>query len=169
MLAGSPGASALADGGTMSASSAASGGVGAADRMNGVSAGGAGTGGGGSAESGLGSGGSATRSPPDELTQIGGRDELDTSQRYEPLIQTDKGNLKRVSPPRDANWLADRGGFGRLDQATDEPLYFKGETDGELFDIRDATSAGGVHGTGSAPNGTSGASNGADKDSIRGV
>jgi hypothetical protein len=107
-----------------------------------------------------GAGPGSTAQEPDELTRIGGRDELDTGQRYEPLVQHDSGSLARVDPPKDTNWLADRGGIERLDQSTDEPLYFRGETDGQLYDLRGAANAGEAHGE--SASGSSG-----NKDSIR--
>ena len=50
-----------------------------------------------------------------------------------------------MSPPKDATWLADKEGFDRLNSATDEALYFRGESDGELYDLSAATDSG-IHG-----------------------
>jgi hypothetical protein len=159
MKSGSPGASALADGGT-TAVRAPSGG-GSAGPLGGDSAGARST-------SSLGGGGAAagsTAQEPDGLTRIGGREELDTGQRYEPVVQHDSGELARVDPPKNTNWLADRGGIDRLDRGTDEPLYFRGESDGQLYDLRGAANANGsVHGTGTSDS-ASGASRA--EDSVR--
>jgi hypothetical protein len=77
---------------------------------------------------------------------VADRANLDTEQRYEPLVQHDSGKIARVSTPKDTNWLADQGGVENLDQGTDEPLYFRGENDGELYDLQGAAETGGVHG-----------------------
>ena len=137
MSSGSPGASALADGGTRPI---ASGGGDGAGPLGGGSAG-------------------STAQEPDGLTRIGSRDEIDTGQRYEPVVQKGPDNIEELGPepPNDANWLVDQGGADRLDRGTDEPLYFRGESDGELYDLRGASNAGGVHGEASSGN----------KDSIR--
>ena len=68
--------------------------------------------------------------------------------RYEPLVQHESGDVARVSTPKDTNWLVDRGGFDRLDQATDEPLYFRGENDGALYDLGGTTDSDRVFGGG---------------------
>ena len=67
---------------------------------------------------------------------------VDLTQRYEPHIQTASGGLERVERPRNAEWLVDKGGVGRLDASTDDPLYFRGESDGELYDLRNASGDG---------------------------
>ena len=139
MRSGSPGASALADGGTVPATGSSDGGAG---RLGGASAGS--SLGGRSGATGSGRAG-ATGSDPDGLTQVGSRDDLDTSQRYEPTVQHDSGEFARVSPPKDANWLTDQGGADRLNRGTDDPLYFRGESDGELYDLQGATDSG-IHG-----------------------
>jgi len=159
MKSGSPGASALADGGTTAVRSPSGGG--SAGPLGDDSAGSRSTSNlGGSGGAGAGS----TAQDPDGLTRIGGRDELDTGQRYEPVVQHDSGSLARVDPPKDTNWLADRGGIDRLDQSTDEPLYFRGESDGELYDLRGAANTATVHST-ETSNITSGASRA--EDSVR--
>jgi hypothetical protein len=155
MGSGSPGAKALADGGTTTTS--ASGGSGGAGPFRGSSA----TAGSGSESDGWtgpsdpnGAGGTsasgwtgpsdpspgrAEAQEPDGLNRVADRSAFDDEQRYEPLIRHDKGDLARISTPKDANWLADQGGVENLDCGTDEPLYFRGETDGELYDLRGAT------------------------------
>jgi hypothetical protein len=156
MASGSPGASAIADGGTMPATGSGDGGAGPL--------GGSGPSAGTGATSGLGGSASSTAQEPDGLTRIGSRDELDTGQRYEPVVQRDSGSIEKLGPepPNDANWLVDQGGADRLSQGTDEPLYFRGESDGELYDLRGAANAGGVHGESAGAGGSSG-----NKDSIR--
>jgi len=146
MRSGSPGASALADGGAVPA-------TGSSDSSTGGL-------GGASAGPSLGGSGSATGSTPDGVTRIGSRDALDTSQRYEPVVQHDSGSIARVDPPKDVDWLTDQGGADRLDRGTDDPLYFRGESDGELYDLRGATDSG-IHGR----SGTETASR--TKDSVR--
>jgi hypothetical protein len=154
MRAGSPGASALADGGTVPTTGSGDSGTG---RLGGASAGS--SLGGGSGATGSGRAG-ATGSDPDGLTQVGSRDDLDTSQRYEPVVQHDSGEFARVSSPKDANWLTDQGGGDRLNRGTDDLLYFRGESDGELYDLGGATDSG-IHGR----SGTETASG--TKDSVR--
>jgi len=66
--------------------------------------------------------------------------EVDLNQRYEPTVQHDSGKLARVERPRDGDWLVNQGGANRLDSGTDDPLYFKGETDGKMYDLRRASS-----------------------------
>ena len=68
------------------------------------------------------------------------RADLDVTQRYEPVVQHEKGGFDRVERPRKAEWLTDDGGVSRLDEATDRPLYFKGESDGQMYDLRRASS-----------------------------
>ena len=60
---------------------------------------------------------------------------FDTLQRYEPYTYHEKGGFQRVDPPKRATWLTEEGGFDRLDEATDEPLRFKGENDGQMYDL----------------------------------
>ena len=60
---------------------------------------------------------------------------FDTLQRYEPYTYHEKGGFQRVDPPKRATWLTNEGGFERLDEATDEPLRFKGENDGQMYDL----------------------------------
>jgi len=142
--------------GSSSSSTAGLGGASAGPSLGG--SGGA-TGGATGGETGSGRAG-ATGSTPDGVTRIGSRDDFDTSQRYEPTVQHDSGEFARVSPPKDANWLADKEGFDRLNSATDEPLYFRGESDGELYDLAGASTAEGVYGrsgTGTSNTTTSGA------------
>jgi len=161
MKSGSPGASALADGGTTPVRAPSGGG--SAGPLGGDSAGSRSTSSlGGSGGAGPGSG--STAQDPDGLTRIGGRDELDTGQRYEPVVQHDSGSLARVSTPKNTNWLADRGGIDRLNQATDEPLYFRGESDGELYDLQGTATTATVHNT-ETSNIASGASRA--EDSVR--
>jgi len=69
-------------------------------------------------------------------------------QRYEPLVQHESGDVARVSTPKGANWLVERGGFDRLNQATDEPLYFRGENDGAIYDLSGTTDSDRVFGGG---------------------
>jgi hypothetical protein len=132
MASGSPGASALADGGTQAIDSGNGGtgpSPGAADRTGPEA-----------------TGSDSTIGAPDDLTRVGSRGELDTGQRYEPHIQTESGGLERISPPKDANWLVDREGFERIDRGTDDPLYFKGESDGGVYDLRGAAESSSVYG-----------------------
>jgi len=170
MTSGSPGASALADGGTRPVATGASGGGGSAGPLGDDSV--AGTGGGsgpGSAGATTSGGAGSGQSTPAGTTHIENRSALDTEQRYEPVVQHDSGDLARIGPPKDANWLADKGGFERLDSATDEPLYFRGETDGGVFDLRGAAETGGVHGGAGSASVSGGGVNGTtDGDSIRG-
>jgi hypothetical protein len=87
---------------------------------------------------------------------VADRSAFDDEQRYEPVVQHDSGDLARVSTPKDANWLADQGGVENLDRGTDEPLYFRGERDGELYDLRGTTgSSSDVYGGGSESGGDS--------------
>jgi hypothetical protein len=154
MRSGSPGAKALADGGTTTTS--ASGGGGGAGPFGGSSSTSTGPGAGvgsagtqtgpGSSRSGPATGSATTAQEPDGLNRVADRANLDTEQRYEPLVQHDSGKIARVSTPKDANWLADQGGVENLDRGTDEPLYFRGERDGELYDLRGAAESAGVHG-----------------------
>ena len=138
MAAGSPGASALADGGTTLASNGGGSAGPLGDYAESASAGGAGSagiGGAGTAGRGAASTSDLSQSAPEGTTRVADRGSLDTGQRYEPLVQHDSGKLARVSTPKDANWLADQGGIENLNRGTDEPLYFRGETDGELYDL----------------------------------
>jgi hypothetical protein len=132
---GSPGASALADGGTTTTGS-----------FGGGSS--ASVGGGSAGPIGDSSSSAGTGTPPDGTTHVGSRSALDMQQRYEPLVQHDSGDVARVSTPKDTNWLVDRGGFDRLNQATDEPLYFRGENDGGLYDLGGTTDSDRVFGGG---------------------
>ena len=135
---GSPGASALADGGTTT--------TGSVSGSSGASVGGGSAGpiGDSSTSASVGTG----QAPPDGTTHVESRSSLDMQQRYEPLVQHESGNVARVSTPKGANWLVDRGGFDRLNQATDEPLYFRGENDGELYDLGGTTDSARVFGGG---------------------
>jgi hypothetical protein len=60
---------------------------------------------------------------------------FDTTQRYEPYTYHEKGGFQRIDPPKRATWLSEEGGFDRLNEATDEPLRFKGENDGQMYDL----------------------------------
>jgi len=133
---GSPGASALADGGTTTTGSVSAG--------SSASVGGGSAGPIGDSSSSVGTG----QAPPDGTTHVESRSSLDMQQRYEPLVQHESGDVARVSTPKDTNWLVDRGGFDRLDQATDEPLYFRGENDGALYDLGGTTDSARVFGGG---------------------
>jgi hypothetical protein len=118
MSSGSPSASALADGGTRDLDGSSSVGGGSAGPIGGSSP------------------------TPDGVASIDDRAGLDTSQRYEPTVQHDSGEFSRIDPGRSANWLGDQGGaeqlYSRYDEKPGETLYFRGESDGELYDLRGA-------------------------------
>jgi hypothetical protein len=78
---------------------------------------------------------------------------FDTLQRYEPYTYHEKGGFQRVDPPKRATWLSEEGGFDRLNEATDEPLRFKGENDGQMYDLREIGQAESTYN----PTGSSGA------------
>jgi hypothetical protein len=78
---------------------------------------------------------------------------FDTTQRYEPYTYHENAGFQRIDPPKNAEWLTEKGGFDRLDEATDEPLRFKGENDGQMYDLSDL----GQSGPSYSPVGNSGA------------
>jgi hypothetical protein len=185
---GSPGASALADGGTSQSPSAfpgarfgsdaspdsgsrsgsMAGGQSAGSGSRTTIEGGPGSGSGTGTTSMSGSAGTdastATDAPPEPsgVAHIRDRAGLDTSQRYDPVEQQPSGELRNVAQqaPRSATGLADRGGIEQLDEATDGRLYFRGERDGELYDLSGASgNTDRVFGTGTNAN-TGGADGG---------
>ena len=64
---------------------------------------------------------------------------FDVTQRYEPYTYHEKGGFQRLDPPKNTEWLTEKGGIDRLNDATDEPLRFKGENDGQMYDLRNVT------------------------------
>jgi hypothetical protein len=67
---------------------------------------------------------------------------FDTTQRYEPYTYHESAGFQRLDPPKRATWLANEGGFDRLNEATNEPLRFKGENDGEMYDLSSVNPSG---------------------------
>lgn len=72
------------------------------------------------------------------------RTQVDLNQRYEPVVHEPNSGFNRVESPRNAEWLVDRGGVERLDNGTDDPLRFRGENDGRIYDLRSAAGDSGV-------------------------
>ena len=64
-------------------------------------------------------------------------EEFDAGQRYEPYVYQG-GEFDRIDPPKNAEWLTQEGGFKRLDEAYDDPVRFKGERDGQFYDLTNA-------------------------------
>jgi hypothetical protein len=86
------------------------------------------------------------------VTEVG-PSTFDTTQRYEPYTYHENAGFQRVDPPKNAEWLTEKGGFDRLNEATDQPLRFKGENDGQMYDLSDL----GQSGPSYSPAGNSGA------------
>ena len=73
--------------------------------------------------------------------------DFDSTQRYEPYTYHDKNGFQRLDPPKSSNWLTEKGGIQRLNEATDEPLRFKGEDDSQMYDLRRVNPSGNSYGT----------------------
>ena len=62
---------------------------------------------------------------------------FDVTQRYEPYAYHENSGFQRIDPPKNAEWLTDKGVISRLNEAYDEPVRFKGENDGQMYDLSD--------------------------------